>query len=92
MFLVRLSREYKQLPKQFMEEIDSEEINWLLALEDLIPSLPDPYGINAINCYVTARVAGAKCKETDFLPKTREPIQTAEELKNHLRQLAARGK
>lgn len=92
MFLVRLAREYKQLPKQFMEEIDSEEINWFMALEQLIPSLPDPHGINAINCYVTARVAGAKCKQTDFLPKASEPIQSSEDMKAHFKALAARGK
>lgn len=81
MFLLRLSREYKKNPKQYFESIDSEEINWLLALEELIPSLPDPYGVNAINCYVTAKVAGAKCKESDFLPRIEKQKSSADLMK-----------
>lgn len=87
MFLLRLAREHHIPFNEFMERIDSEEINLYLALEELIPSLPDPYGINAINCYVTARVGGSKAQPDDFIPKVNKP-KPATELKAQFKALA----
>ena len=87
MFLLRLAREHHIPFNEFLERIDSEEINLYLALEEMLPSLPDPYGINAINCYVTAKVAGAKCKESDFLPRI-EKLRSSEELKKAFQKMA----
>lgn len=90
MFLLRLAREHHIPFKSFIEQIDSEEINLYLALEELLPSLPDPYGVNAINCFVTAKVAGAKCKESDFIPRV-EKTRSSNDLKTAFKNFTGRG-
>lgn len=68
--------------KQLLEQMDSEEFTWYLAMERLDP-LPDTWTQNAINCHVTACAMGAKKSKVEnyLITKKKAKPQSAEELR-----------
>lgn len=66
--------------KEYLQRIDSDEINQQIVLEQLDP-MDAPWKINALNCLVTASAAGAKnVKLEDFMPETGD-TETKKKLK-----------
>jgi len=88
LFVVKLSRQMGIPVKRMLNEMDSEEISLYLAAERISP-MDDPWQRNALNCYVTARAAGVKCKESDFVPRYRQQ-QTPEQMAAILRAMSKR--
>lgn len=74
--------------RQFMEEMDSEELTWWMARCRVKP-LDDPYWRSAMQANVAANLQGNKTTLQDFYPQ-RKKEQTETEFRAIWRQAVAR--